>query len=200
LLKVAQFSNCFLLFDEAEKIITNQNTSEKKAFCENLRYYFADGNNENANINFFKLLLTIHPQIQQILGEHWATAGLERFADIGGEKATYFTIFFSPIKKEFAVPLAKAYLNAARLQKVNDESIAPFEIEALDYAFVESYNIPGKYLELLSKAVEEAVKYNRTTISQKDIEAIWKPSIAKNQTIQEDEEKMQETETNLNEI
>lgn len=94
LLKAAMFTNCIILLDEAEKMIQYQNFNERRAFCESLRTYFIDGSNSNAIDRFFKILLTIHPNSQELLMPHWAAAGLDRFCSLGGNISKENTIFF----------------------------------------------------------------------------------------------------------
>ena len=98
LLKEAAFSNCIILLDEVEKIVQYQNFNERRAFCDDLRFYFIDGNTENSEEGFFKILITIHPNSQELLMPHWMAAGLERFCELGGSGAKENTIFFKPSK------------------------------------------------------------------------------------------------------
>ncbi len=184
LFHISGFSNCVLMFDELEKIIYNQNTAEKRDFCDSLRTFFIDGNNYNANQRFFKILLTIHPNSQQLLIEHWQAAGLDRFCDLAGEKAKYSTVFFRPIEKnEFITPLAEAYLDKAQIDAA-PKGIEPFTEDALVFAFNESNRVLGKYLELLYKAIEDAVAEDRTKITQTDIENISKAKVINSPNIE----------------
>lgn len=161
LLKAAMFTNCIILLDEAEKMIQYQNFNERRAFCENLRTYFVDGNNSNAIDGFFKILLTIHPNSQELLMPHWAAAGLDRFCSLGGNTSSENTIFFKPLKNEPKVirELAEIYLKASRVDK-NDNSITPFTQEAIDYTMEKSTYILGKFLKYLYLLIEKAVKNN----------------------------------------
>jgi hypothetical protein len=197
LFKAADFSNIILLFDEAEKIIISQNFGERREFVDNLRYYFIDGSNENAINCFYKLLMTIHPNSQELLLTHWNAAGLDRFSVLGGEGATANTIFFRPLKdKKLAVLLAKEYLNRGRLDKVTDE-LFPFEKEALEKAIEICDGIPGKFLKLLYNATEQAITEGWDNITASKIDNIWKKiiEIESKPIIVTDE--MQQTKTNL---
>lgn len=170
LLKAAMFTNCIILLDEAEKMIQYQNFNERRAFCENLRTYFVDGNNSNAIDGFFKILLTIHPNSQELLMPHWAAAGLDRFCSLGGNTSSENTIFFKPLKNEPGMirALAEIYLKASRVNK-NDNSISPFTQEAIDYTMEKSAYIPGKFLKYLYILIEKAIKNNWIKIDKKEV-------------------------------
>ena len=200
LFKMAAFSNGIILFDEAEKIIQNQNHSERREFCDNLRYYFIDGSNENSLHRFFKVLLTIHPYSQELLLPHWNASGLERFAPLGGEQTSISTIGFTPIEnRKLAIPLALAYLRKARLDgdSDTDERINPFDRDAIESAFAFSEGIPGKFLQLLYNAVEKAVSEKMNRITEAEIMKTWenKTTIHNSAMI----ETMPQTEMDLNE-
>ncbi len=179
LFKAADFSNIVLLFDEAEKIIISQNFGERREFCDNLRYYFIDGSNENANNHFYKLLMTIHPNSQELLLSHWNAAGLDRFSVLGGEGANANTIFFTPLKDpKLAIVLAQEYLNSARLVgQGNKGDLLPFTKDALAKAIEICEGIPGKFLKLLYNAIEQSISENWKTITPDLIENIWKKII-----------------------
>lgn len=170
LLKAAMFTNCIILLDEAEKMIQYQNFMERRAFCENLRTYFIDGNNSNAIDGFFKILLTIHPNSQELLMPHWAAAGLDRFCSLGGNTSSENTIFFKPMSNEpdMIRALAEIYLKASRINK-KDDSIAPFTQEAIDYTMEKSAYIPGKFLKYLYILVEKAIKNNWINIDKSEV-------------------------------
>lgn len=173
LLKAAMFTNCIILLDEAEKMIQYQNFNERRAFCENLRTYFIDGNNSNAIDGFFKILLTIHPNSQELLMPHWAAAGLDRFCSLGGNTSSENTIFFKPMSNEpdMIRALAEIYLKASRINK-NDTSISPFTQEAIDYTMEKSAYIPGKFLKYLYILIEKAIKNNWDEIDKEKVAMI----------------------------
>lgn len=175
LLKAALFTNCIILLDEAEKMIQYQNFNERRAFCDNLRTYFIDGNNANAIDGFFKIVLTIHPNSQELLMPHWAAAGLDRFCSLGGNTSDQNTIFFKPITndKDIINSLTELYLNNSRIDQ-NDNSINPFTQEAIDYAMEKSGRIPGKFLKLLYIVIEKAIKNNWMKIDREQIDMTWK--------------------------
>lgn len=173
LLKAAMFTNCIILLDEAEKMIQYQNFNERRAFCESLRTYFIDGSNSNAIDRFFKILLTIHPNSQELLMPHWAAAGLDRFCSLGGNISKENTIFFKPMSNEpnMIRALAQIYLNASRIDK-NEDSIAPFTQEAIDYAMEKSGYIPGKFLKYLYLSIEKAIQNNWKIIDKNEVAMI----------------------------
>jgi hypothetical protein len=200
LLKAADFSNVILLFDEAEKIIISQNFGERREFCDNLRYYFIDGSNENAISSFYKLVMTIHPNSQELLLTHWNAAGLDRFSVLGGEGANANTIFFRPLKdKNLAVQLAKEYLNRARIHNdaVIEDQLYPFDKEALENAIEICEGIPGKFLKLSYNAIEQclAEKWDRITVDK--IENIWRKIIEIESKTSTPLDELPQTKTNL---
>jgi hypothetical protein len=175
--KAADFSHVILLFDEAEKIIISQNFGERREFVDNLRFYFIDGSNENANTSFYKLVMTIHPNSQELLLTHWNAAGLDRFSELGGEGANANTIFFRPLKdKKLAVLLAKEYLIRARINYNGsaETALLPFEEDALEKAIEVADGIPGKFLKLLYNSIEQSTSERWTSIKIEQIENIWK--------------------------
>jgi hypothetical protein len=186
--ELAEITKGIVLCDEIEKIIIPLNTQDRRSFCEELRYWFLDGDNKNASKSFYNILLVIHPYIQEILNPHWNAAGLERFAALGGQFAEEFTIFFKPIAIEQAIPLAIEYMKHSRLNGENDV-IEPFDDEALEYALQKSYNVPGKFLALLHLAIEKAIDENWDTITKEKIEKILLTSnLNQNQIDSEDME------------
>lgn len=174
LLKEAMFTNFIILLDEAEKIIQYQNFNERRAFCDNLRTYFIDGNNSNAIDGFFKIVLTIHPNSQELLMPHWAAAGLDRFCSLGGNTSAQNTIFFKPISNNPTVisALAEIYLKESRIDK-SDNSISPFTQDAIDYAMEKSDRIPGKFLKLLYIVIEKAIKHGWKEIGKEQVNLTW---------------------------
>lgn len=189
LLTAAQFTNCIILLDEAEKMIQYQNFNERRAFCDNLRTYFIDGNSSNAIDGFFKIVLTIHPNSQELLMPHWAAAGLDRFCSLGGNTSSENTIFFRPMSDDpnMIKELAEIYLNASRIDK-KDNSIKPFTQDAIDYAMEKSDRIPGKFLKLMYIMIEKAVKNNWTEIDKDKVDLTWKEDPSEMATEESDEE------------
>ena len=174
LLKAAMFTNCIILLDEAEKMIQYQNFNERRAFCENLRYYFIDGSCMNALDGFFKIVLTIHPNSQELLMPHWAAAGLDRFCSLGGNTSSENTIFFRPMSNDAMMisELAEIYLHESRINQA-DNSINPFTQEAISYAMEKSDRIPGRFLKLLYIIIEKAVANKWARIDKEQVDYAW---------------------------
>lgn len=174
LLKAAMFTNCIILLDEAEKMIQYQNFNERRAFCENLRYYFIDGSCMNALDGFFKIVLTIHPNSQELLMPHWAAAGLDRFCSLGGNTSSENTIFFRPMSNDAMMisELAEIYLHESRIDQ-SDNSINPFTQEAISYAMEKSDRIPGRFLKLLCIIIEKAVANKWERIDKEQVDYAW---------------------------
>lgn len=179
LLKEAAFSNCIILLDEVEKIVQYQNFSERRAFCDDLRYYFIDGNTENSAQGFFKILITIHPNSQELLMPHWMAAGLERFCELGGSGAKENTVFFKPMKDDLDLirDFVKIYLDNSRADKT--DSVYPFTDEALLLALRKSGNIAGKFLKMLYLAIERGLANQWKTIRAEEIEELTRDVIKK---------------------
>lgn len=179
LFKEAAFSNCIILLDEVEKIVQYQNFSERRAFCDDLRFYFIDGNTENSADGFFKILITIHPNSQELLMPHWMAAGLERFCELGGSGAIENTIFFKPMKDDINLikDFVRIYLDNSRSNK--SDSVEPFTDDALLLALRKSDNIAGKFLKMLYLAIEKGVTYQWKTIGTDKIEELTRDVIKK---------------------
>jgi hypothetical protein len=95
------------------------------------------------------------------MGPHWEAAGLDRFAPIGGDSSQHHTIYFSPIKDRFAIPLAKAYLQKSRLEDTDIGGMGelfPFEEAVLLEALKISNHVPGFYLSFLHTVIEKAIE------------------------------------------
>lgn len=175
LLKAAMFTNCIILLDEAEKMIQYQSSNERRAFCDNLRYYFIDGTCSNAIDGFFKIVLTIHPNSQELLMPHWAASGLDRFCSLGGDTSSENTIFFKPMSNDSMMisELAEIYLIESRLDKT-DRSVKPFTPEAISYAMEKSGHIPGHFLRTLFLLIEKAVQNHWLSIDKEKMDIAWK--------------------------
>lgn len=176
LLIAAGFTRGFILVDEVEKIITPQNTQERRAFTDSIRYFFIDGQCENAKFSFYKLLLTIHPYVQELLNPHWEATGLDRFAALSGELASEYTIYFEPLNQGSANPLAIAYLDASRISDDRNSLLEPFDPEALNEALLLSGRVPGKFLTLLNNAIEKAVQLEWEKIGTEEIRKVAQAS------------------------
>lgn len=174
LLKSALFTNCIILLDEAEKMIQYQNSNERRALCDNLRYYFIDGSCSNAIDGFFKIVLTIHPNSQELLMPHWAAAGLDRFCSLGGDTSSENSIFFKPMSNDSMMvsELAEIYLQKSRIDPT-DTTINPFNQEAIDYAMEKSDRIPGRFLKMLYLMIEKAVQNQWDSIDKEKVDVAW---------------------------
>ena len=168
----AGFTRGILLIDEVEKIVTPQNTLERRTFVDSLRYFFIDGNCENARQSFYGLLLTIHPHLQELLLPHWEAAGLDRFCAIGRELASEYTVYFKPLTQESAVPLVICYLDRFRTNNELKGKLVPFENAAIEEALVRSGGVPGPMLRLLFFSIEKAIHSQWTSIGAEEIKKV----------------------------
>jgi len=152
------FTKGVILADEIEKIVPYQNTEERRAFTESLRYFFIDGPCENARLSFYGLLLTIHPYLQELLTPHWEASGLDRFAALSRELASEYTVYFEPLTEGTAIPLATAYLDESRISDDQKGTLEPFDADALEEALLLTGRVPGRFLTLLNNSVEKAIQ------------------------------------------
>ncbi len=158
LFREAGFTKGIILFDELEKVFPPLNRKERRIFVEAIRYFFIDGDIDNARGSFFGVLFTIHPFLQELMVPHWAAAGLDRFAPIGGDSAHNHTVYFRPIQDRFAVPLAKAYIQQSRIEDTGTGELFPFDEAALQEALKISNHVPGFYLSFLHTVIEKAIE------------------------------------------
>jgi hypothetical protein len=173
--EAAGFTNGIILLEELEKIIVPQTSLARLEFCQAMRYYFIDGDSShNTHSSFYKILLTIHPYLQELLYPHWESSGLGRFAGLSQETSDDFTVYFNPIDSPQAVPLAKAYLKESRIDGDQD-NLTPFSEDALSLALQKTLGVPGKYLAFLHSAVERAISDGWTKIEIPQINQITLP-------------------------
>lgn len=173
LLNFAGFDKGIILFDELEKVVQPLKKNDRRTFVDSLRYYLYDDLNEHTKLSFFHCLLVIHPYLQEILLPHWDAAGMDRFVSIGGQLSENYTILFNPIEDKLAITLAQEYIKNFRIEseKIEDQ-IFPFTKEALKKAHEYEQGIPGRYLQLLHKAIEQGITNNWETISEVEIESL----------------------------
>lgn len=194
LFKVAYFTNCIILLDEAEKLIQHQNFNDRRTFCENVRNYFIDGNSSNALDGFYKMLITLHPNSQELLMPHWSAAGLDRICSLGGGASNENTIFFKPLQDEdLQVNLALAYLDHSRSDEMSKGKPDPFTKEALCYAMTKEDGIVGKYLRLLYLCIEKAVINGWNLIGKDEIDIVRGGGTASNVTSEMPDQNVTET-------
>ena len=169
----AEFTRGLLLIDEVEKIVFHQNTEERRAFVESLRYYTMDGDCANARARFYGILLTIHPIVQELLLPYWSSAGLDRLVSLAEPGAQHCTVYFPPLDSGMAEPLVTVYLDHYRLDPSYKGTIEPFEREAVIEALVKSGGVPGRTLSLLNRVVDKAAEQKATRISKQFVEEAW---------------------------
>lgn len=173
LFETAQLTRCLLFIDEVEKIAYHQNMTERRAFVESLRYYMFDADLANSRRNFYGMLLTIHPGVQELLSPHWKAAGLDGILPITEPDAQETTIYFGPLDRDMAIPLVKAYLDYYRISPVAENDIRPFTEEAVIGALIKTGGVPRPMLRLLYRVVERAAESKLNQIDKKLIEEIY---------------------------
>ena len=171
--ELSGFTHGIILFEELEKVIVPQTSIGRREFCDALRYYFIDGDSSyNTQNSFYKILLTIHPYLQELLYPHWNASGLGRFAGLSEETSKDYTVYFNPIDAPSANPLAKTYLNESRNTKDRIGTITPFNEESLSFALNKAHGVPGKYLALLHSAIERGIDDGWDEIGIKELKTI----------------------------
>lgn len=167
------FTRGLLFIDEVEKIVYHQNMEERRIFVESLRYYMFDNSLSNARNKFYRLLLTIHPGIQELLLSHWKAAGLDRLAPLAEPDAQQSTIYLDPLNEAMAKPLVQVYLDHFRSDASAKGSIKPFTDQALVEALVKSGGVPGPTLRLLNRVLECAVEKKINIIEPDLVEHVY---------------------------
>ncbi|MGA2658605.1 MAG: hypothetical protein ABSH34_13965 [Verrucomicrobiota bacterium] len=170
--QAADFTKGLLLVDEVEKIVMPQNLLERRAFADALRFYLIDGNCQNARSQFYGLLLTIHPLIQELLLPYWQAAGLDRLAPLNEPDARQCTLYFPQLTEQKAVPLVKVYLDYFRSPGNEQSGIQPFTEEAVVAALMKSNGLPGRTLNLLHRVVERAAGRSLPQIDKQLVEEV----------------------------
>jgi len=178
LFQAAGVNRVLLLVDDVEKIVVPQNRQERVAFVDDLRRFFVDGPFRSVYGRFYGLLLTIHPQIQQLWTPYWKAAGLDRVCPISGGAVQEYTIYFHPLDAEkAAVPLVLTYLDYFRASDDERGQLCPFDRESVVEALRLSGGVPGPMLPLLRLALERAVHEGWETIDADQIRAIYESAI-----------------------
>lgn len=166
----AGINKTILLLDEVEKIIRKLNREERRSFIEDIRRYFIDGTSPSVKYNSYSLLLTIHPELQEIMVADWSASGLDRIAPIGGENTKKYTILFHPIESvEVTKELIIAYLDEFRDENGERHKLYPFTDNAVIKIFESWGGVPGILLNRLFLLMEEAVKQDWRQISASEI-------------------------------
>jgi hypothetical protein len=200
LFQAAGFNRALLLVDDVEKIVVPQNRQERVAFVDDLRRFFVDGPFQSVYARFYGLLLTIHPQIQQLWTPYWKAAGLDRVCPISGGAVQEYTIDFHPLEaREAAVPLVMTYLDYFRTADDQKGQLCPFDQESVVEALRLSGGVPGPMLPLLRLAMDRAVREGWETISDDQIRAIYESTIPIEPSDEEEWEPLLPTQVDLSE-
>lgn len=179
LFQAAEFNRGLLLVDQVENVVVPQNQRERRAFVEEIRYFFVDGPHQNTRIGFYGLLLTIHPYLQELLVSHWNAVGLDRVCQLSGGMATQYTIYFEPLPVEVvvAVSLVTAYMNEYRTSADLRGQLTPFDQDAVVEALRLAGGVPGPMLTLLRRTLEEAVENDWKSIGIEQIRSVFETHI-----------------------
>lgn len=175
LFHAAGITRAIILVDEVERIVGPQNSQERRAFVDDLRRCFVDGPFESVYTHCYRVLLTLHPYLQELWTPHWNAAGLERVCPLSGPLVPDYTVYFEPLKgPDDAVELAAAYLAYPdfRLDRGGPDDIRPFDRSAVIEAASLSGGVPGLTLALLRAALEWAVRDGWSTIGVEQIRTV----------------------------
>ena len=198
--QAAGVNRVLLLVDDVEKIVVPQNRQERVAFVDDLRRFFVDGPFQSVYTRFYGLLLTIHPQIQQLWTPYWKAAGLDRVCPISGGAVQEYTVYFHPLEaEEAAVPLVLTYLDYFRTSEDQKGQLHPFDRESVVEALRLSGELPGPMLPLLQLVLERAVREGRETIDADQVRAIYESIIPVEPPDEEEWESLPPTQVDLSE-
>jgi hypothetical protein len=171
-LRLGGFHRALILVDDFEKVVLAQNIVERRTFIDDVRYAFIDGQTTAAATGFYEFLWVIYPYLQELLISHWNAAGLDRFCALGGDRASSFTLDFTPLTQEGAVQLVAAYVQAARRPGATVEGLWPLDDAAVAMAFRLTKGLPGHLLVWLNLAVEQAVREDWPVIDAARLSAL----------------------------
>jgi hypothetical protein len=163
-LQLGGFTHGLFLIDDFEKSVLVQNSRERRAFVDGIRYAFLDGPTLAASAGFYSFLWVIHPYIQELLVQDWIAAGMERFCALSGERAAEYTLDFHPLSREATAQLVMGYLDESRLDPSERGSLHPFNAEAISESSDANAGLPGFVLQQLHLAVERAIREDWPTI------------------------------------
>jgi len=83
-------------------------------------------------------IVTLHPRAAQAIGEMWRLADLPNFAPDRDENRPRVVVLEALETRDQAARLLQPYLQAARAEESDSESLAPFNDEAIDIVFSSS--------------------------------------------------------------
>lgn len=167
LLKVfltANFNGAFLFVDDFERIPDFQSSRQKKDFALELRSCVYDGYYLNSKIGFYNFLLVLHAGVPRLIGDAWASSGLDNRAPIN-RLAYKHVISFEKLTKEQVELLIKKYLKEFRISSQED-LISPFTNDAIERIGESSEYNAAKILRLAYEALEKAAISNINKIDE----------------------------------
>jgi hypothetical protein len=145
--KAAGVPHVLLCCDELEAFAATTTTKQKRTVeTERFRDYVLE---LLPMADMLTTLVTLHPRASQAIGEMWRLADLPNFAPDRAENQPRVVVLDSLETREQAAKLLQPYLQAARREGTDSDSLVPFSDEAIDVLFDRSH---GKPRDLLRKA------------------------------------------------
>jgi hypothetical protein len=110
-------------------------------------------------------IVTLHPRAAQAIGDMWRVADLPNFAPDREENRPRVVVLEALENRDQAAMMLQPYLQAARTDATNDESLLPFRDEVIDVLFARSHGKPRDLLRKAHALVQQAADRNLNVIT-----------------------------------
>jgi hypothetical protein len=110
-------------------------------------------------------IVTLHPRAAQAIGDMWRLADLPSFAPDRDENRPRVVVLEALETRDQAAKMLQPYLQEARVDGSNSQSLAPFTDEAIDVLFDRSHGKPRDLLRKAHALVQQASDRNAETIT-----------------------------------
>lgn len=110
-------------------------------------------------------IVTLHPRAAQAIGEMWRIADLPNFAPDRDENRPRVVVLEALDNRNQAAMMLQPYLQAARADRSDGESMLPFRDEAIDVLFDRSHGKPRDLLRKAHALIQQAADRNLEVIT-----------------------------------
>lgn len=110
-------------------------------------------------------IVTLHPRAAQAIGEMWRIADLPNFAPDRDENRPRVVVLEALDNRNQAAMMLQPYLQAARVDRSDGESMLPFRDEAIDVLFDRSHGKPRDLLRKAHALIQQAADRNLDAIT-----------------------------------
>jgi hypothetical protein len=110
-------------------------------------------------------IVTLHPRAAQAIGEMWRIADLPNFAPDRDENRPRVVVLEALENRDQAAMMLQPYLQAARTDGSNGESMLPFRDDAVDILFDRSHGKPRDLLRKAHALIQQAADRNLDAIT-----------------------------------